>query len=152
MSYVQNFLEVALLDINQSNHSLMGAVCVVLSVYEHIPEQSISRWSLPPDYDHQTSTSALIKTTFGTESLFSDCSFSLTLSFYYHPSFVELLLSSLALFLCLFFFHYFTLLFAPPLSIFSFPFSSVAPLLSFSSLWASRLTYDIKTAWQKKKL
>ena len=49
----------ALLDVNQSNHSLIGALCVYVCVcvcvcvrvrararaYEHIPEQNIGRWS-----------------------------------------------------------------------------------------------------------
>lgn len=82
--YVQNLLEVDLLDTNQSDRSLIGAVCccvqcacvcvclcarvcACVSARKHIPERSIGGWSRSRDFDQQTSfvsTSSPIETTF----------------------------------------------------------------------------------------
>lgn len=165
--YVQYLLEVDLLDINQSNHSLMGAVCVVcrVCVCGHIPERSIGWWSPSLDFDHQTSSSstlALIETTSWSDSLMLSSSLTPLLVplptsslFLFFLSNFSFLLSNLIFYLFFLRFPLLTLihnlfLFTPPkCSAYSFFFSTVAPFFFFSYhsfRFASRLDW-LQEGW-----
>lgn len=110
-------------------------LCVVC-VYEHIPEQSIGRWSLPLDYDHQTSffsTPVLIETTFRSEPSFFILSPPLLLSLCFSRFFPSHFLSFRLLMFIFFSLIVSLIFFLPFPSVYSFLRSFSFSLSPFSS-------------------